>query len=86
MWLLRNGVNIRVDLEEDPCWNKQDIWKARNLWARFKTMGYSNRDCSTYASASVWKTKWNGMQYSQTIEKSLENMSLDIVAQIPIAP
>jgi len=76
MWLLRNGINIRVDLEIDPCWNTKDICKARNLWARFKSMGYSNSDCSTYASVLVWKSKWNGTQYNSTIENVIKKISV----------
>lgn len=76
MWLLRNGSYIRVDLEIDPSWSTQDIWMASNLYARFKSMGYTNSDCSSYASACVWKSKWKGTQYNKTIETTLHNICL----------
>lgn len=85
MWILRNGVNIRVDLDVDPSWNNNDIWTARNLYARFKIMGYSNEDCASYSKASVWKQKWKGTIYSNEVEKTLSNISLNTVSNIPIS-
>lgn len=85
MWILRNGVNIRVDLDVDPSWNSNDIWTARNLYARFKTMGYPNEDCSSYSKASVWKQKWKGTQYSNEIERTLSNISLSAVSHNSIS-
>lgn len=82
MWLLRDGCIIRVDLEIDPCWNALDIWKARNLFARFKNLGYTNTDSAVYASASVWKTKWAGTKYSDEVESTLRAIQLNTVSQI----
>lgn len=75
MWILRNGKHIRVDIDIDPSWNENDIWQARNLYSRFKSMGYSNSDCAVYASVIVWKKKWNGTTYSKEIETALLNIS-----------
>jgi hypothetical protein len=75
MWSLRDGRVFRVDLEIDPCWNSKDIWKARNLFLRFKSLGYSDLDSSNYASVAVWKTKWDGTKYSKTVEKTLTVIS-----------
>jgi hypothetical protein len=82
MWLLRDGRHIRVDLENDPCWSNNDIWKARNLYARFKSIGYSNDDCAIYASASVWKNKWVGTKYSKEVESTLSAIQLNTISQI----
>ena len=72
MWLLRDGVRIRVQLNIDPCWNTQDIWAARNLYAKFISSGYSTNDASSLASAGVWKRKWAGMAYPVWIENALK--------------
>ena len=75
MWWLRDGDVFRVDLEIDPCWNSKDIWKARNLFVRFKSLGYSDLDSSNYASVAVWKTKWIGTKYSKEVESTLSAIS-----------
>ena len=75
MWWLRDGDVFRVDLEIDPCWNSKDIWKARNLFVRFKSLGYSELDSSNYASVAVWKTKWIGTKYSKEVESTLSAIS-----------
>jgi len=72
MWLLRNGVRIRVQINEDPCWNKQDLWTARNLYGKFVSSGYSITDSSSLASAGVWKRKWVGTVYPDWIENALK--------------
>jgi hypothetical protein len=72
MLLLRNGIQIRVLINVDPCWNKQDIWTAKNLYGRFISSGYSAADSSSLASAGVWKRKWNGTVYSDWIENALK--------------
>lgn len=82
MWLLREGRIIRVDLEIDPCWNTMDIWKAQNLFARFKSLGYSSDDCAIYASALVWKNKWSGTKYSDEVESTLSAIQLRTVSEI----
>ena len=83
MWLLRDGSYIRVDLTIDPCWSSNDIWKARNLYARFKSLGYSDNDCDSYASACIWKNKWIGTKYSKAVESTLNAIQLSAISQIP---
>lgn len=76
MWVLRDGVIIRVELFEDPCWNKKDIWSARNLFAKFISLGYSVNESTSLASAAVWKNKWPGTLYNNVIEKGLTSTKL----------
>lgn len=71
MWVLRNGRHIRVSLDIDRCWSNDDIWQARNLFARFKILGYDDADCSSLASAAVWKRKWAGTVYNSVVESQL---------------
>ena len=82
MWMLRDGRHIRVDLETDPCWSEMDIWKARNLFVRFKSLGYTNEDCAIYASAAVWKKKWAGTIYSDEVESTLRAIQLSTVPEV----
>jgi len=71
MWILRNGLRIRVDMYVDPCWNNDDIMSARNLFARFITSGYSKSDASSFAATIIWKRKWPDTTYSKPLEQSL---------------
>lgn len=71
MWVLRNGRHIRVTLDVDPCWSSADVWQARNLFARFKLLGYDDADCSSLAAAAVWKRKWAGTMYNSVVESQL---------------
>lgn len=71
MWVLRNGRHIRVTLDVDPCWSSVDVWQARNLFARFKVLGYDDADCSSLAAAAVWKRKWAGTMYNSVVESQL---------------
>ena len=82
MWMLRDGRHIRVDLETDPCWSEMDNWRARNLFARFKSLGYVNEDCAIYASAAVWKSKWAGTIYSNEVESTLRAIQLSTVSEV----
>ena len=75
MWLLRNGRPIRVDIYMDPCWTSHDCWTARNLYARFLSLGNSSVEAESLASVAVWKQKWN-MTYPARIEKSLLNIAV----------
>ena len=72
MWLLRNGQRIRIELIEDPCWNTEDIWSARNNYAKFISLGYSKNESTSLASAAVWKHKWPGTSYSLILENALK--------------
>ena len=78
--MLRDGRHIRVDLETDPCWSELDIWKARNLYVRFKSLGYE--DSAVYASAAVWKKKWSGTTYSNEVESTLDAIQLRTISEI----
>jgi len=80
--MLRDGHHIRVDLETDPCWSEMDNWTARNLFVRFKSLGYINADCSIYASAAVWKKKWSGTTYSNEVESTLRAIQLSTISDI----
>ena len=73
MWVLRDGKRIRVDLNTDPCWTSADIWSARNLYAKFISLGYSAGDSTSLASAAIWKKKWVGTKYADWIEQALTN-------------
>ena len=70
-WVLRNGRYIRVILNIDPCWTKQDIFKGGNLYAKFICDGYSESEASSLAAASIWKTKWVGTVYDKKTEAIL---------------
>lgn len=76
MWLLRNGHVIRVDMYTDPCWSNSDIWKARNLFCRFRSMGYTENESTSMASALIWKQKWTGLSYCRRVEKTLKNATM----------
>jgi hypothetical protein len=71
MWILRNGHHIRVNIEIDPCWNNEDIWRATNLFARFKALGHDEQTANSIACAAVWKAKWQGTVYNSVLESQL---------------
>ena len=85
MLMLSNGLRIRVDIDIDPCWSKTEIYRARNLYLRFKKMGYSNVDSNSFASAIIWKAKWKGTIYGDDIERLLHNIMSNSVTELPLS-
>jgi len=71
MWLLRDGQRIKIEIIEDPCWNKVDVWSARNNYAKFISLGYSKDEATSLANAAVWKHKWPGTIYNKVLERVL---------------
>ena len=62
-----------MQIVEDPCWNESDKWTARNLYARFISLGYGRESSISLASAGVCKKKWAGTMYADWIETVLSS-------------
>jgi len=70
--ILRNGRIFRVAFNFDPTWTNEDKWTGCNLYVKFINMSYTVEQATSLATAAVWKNKWKGTIFNDSVEDTLE--------------
>lgn len=58
----------------DMTWNKTDWARAQTLETRFHRLGINEDERRYLVPAAVWRMKWPGMVFSDTIMKRLDEL------------
>lgn len=75
--LIRGGSMYKriVKLDRDPSWNSQDIERANILESRWIAKGICEEERTLLLPCAVWKSKFPGIVYNDTIELKLLQLS-----------
>lgn len=79
VYLLINGKKYEWTNkpDEDHTWNSVDKFRAKTYEMRFRRLGLSIDDCSSYVYIAVMKKKHSGLVYSSDIETRLKTLLIE---------
>jgi hypothetical protein len=74
--VFRKGVweTYSLPVSPNPLWSYEHILKAGSFYSTALSLGYTASDSSVYAEAYVNKLIYPGLQYSSSLERTLQSI------------